>query len=543
MVMASSDQSSCNDKRKRAVEVSPQPLVIRPSIFSRMTYPKAKEISERQELPVQPEIKEVMVVSPVQPTLPVQSVPYTPVLPASFPGKPNQFEIGTTSTAVFTRTQIRNRNRRIRRRRLREKKKKENEVMRENSPLLDGSRFHDFFATEEKDDFENMLTSPPRSPKTLNKLTPEERTRKCENQLREVVIRKMEGMNSQSLVPPLIEEDKSPIDYTIEVQPSSSNKQRLVRELAVIDDYGIESQARLTASEEILLLDDTISSPEVPSRPKVFDQTHRMVSWSSTSKTTKVEGPLRFRGLPKEGGSCIPFDEPWVPDYTLNSLLDDKSLGHTSKFAAPSILPSITVGHASSMVKEKEPMEVICYQESVPSPVNHWQPISERSIEKLMNDFRGSLCKMDKEDFDKDNDDFMDEELYGFNTGRSLSLPGDPHTDEFLEVEIKEGGNTALIQQLLQQLKSKDEYIMKLEKRMEEMTTTMTALIMQLVGSQQILAVEKLLANAEKRPKTTNVDDEMGIQRRKDFGYDLQSLSKDDLKEFISHHIEKRSLA
>lgn len=509
------DQSSSTDKRKRITEASPQPL-------SRLAYLKAWKFSEIQQLVVQPVIRRVMLATlvqpaqPIQPVLPVQSVSYIPVLPISFPNQPIQFGTGTTSTAVLTKTQRKNRIKRIKKRMMREKKEKEDEAMCETSLLQDDSRFHALSATKGEEDVEKMDALSPMSLKAFKELAPGERTEKLEQQSRgvfqwtteksiitkEEIIRRLKGMVSQSLLASLMEEQKTSVDNTVVVQPHSGKKQRFAR-----DGNDIESQPRLTDSEETLLVDNIVSSPECFSKLKVSNQTHQMVSGPSISNTTKFEVPL----TPKEDGSSIPFDKLQVQDHTFTSLSDGKSLSLASQ------VPSSSIGHANSMIEKMEHMEVNIDQEYVSSPIDHEQLISEMPIKELMDDLRASLHKMDEEGSDKDIDDLMDEELYGVNSGSS-SLPGDRHTDELSEVEVEEDGNSSLIRQLLRQLKRKDEYIMKIEKRMEEMTKAMIALIIQSAGSQQTSTVEKPLASVENIQKMANVDDKMVIQSRKDSG-------------------------
>ncbi|KAL0925452.1 hypothetical protein M5K25_003784 [Dendrobium thyrsiflorum] len=111
---------------------------------------------------------------------------------------------------------------------------------------------------------------------------------------------------------------------------------------------------------------------------------------------------------------------------------------------------------------------------------------------------------------------------------RGSSLPGDPHTDDLLEVEVEEeGSDNPQIRALLKQLKDKDVQLSDMAKRLDEMASAMTVLTTQLLGPQKATnTADKPSTSAEKGKDAVQIDEDIGSQEKNEPGTFEKLLSK-----------------
>ncbi|KAL0922919.1 hypothetical protein M5K25_006949 [Dendrobium thyrsiflorum] len=396
--------------------------------------------------------------------------------------KSSQYEEGTSSTYVLTKSQRRNKNKRLRRR-LEKKEQAELEAeMMELSPLAEGTRFYPPFVSMSEEDVEKIAASPPRPLTKVPKSTPEERAKQWENEIRNVyqrvadktcstkekVIKAMKNVICKH-VDIIFREDKDPKDSKLIVQPSQRDRQRFARQSAVsalVDGYDSKPRQKRTISEHIVLVDSTTVPPKVHGRPMTDYPNRQVVPRTSLPVSNRSDVPTRFRRSPKEDEPSSPLDElrprGRIQTPPLNKVNVGCQKSHVSsarvrkewrpKVAAPSVVCSSPPSCVDSKDKGKAPMEINSYEEYYPSHIN---PSTGKTVEEMIEYLKDSIKKIDEderreeeenhrkliENFNPDEDDLMDEEdIFVIHYDiRGFSLSGDPHTNELLEVE--EEGN------------------------------------------------------------------------------------------------------
>ncbi|KAL0911092.1 hypothetical protein M5K25_019204 [Dendrobium thyrsiflorum] len=452
------ERSPLQNSRKRVAEVSPKASASQPFVFNRLTFPKVQKSSERQTTltPVLPEKMAVERQHEVVQSLAVVSSYSKPE--KLF--KSSQYEEGTSSTYVLTKSQRRNKNKRLRKRLEKQEQAELEAELMKLSPLAEGSRFYPLFVSRSKEDVEKIVASPPRPLTKVPKSTPEERAKQWENDIRNIyqrvadktcstkekVIKAMKNVICKH-VDIILREDKDPKDSKLIVQPSQRDRQR-------------------TVSEQIVLVDSTAVPPKVHGRPMADYPNRQVVPRTSLSVSNRSDVPTRFRRSPKEDKPSSPLGELRSRGRIQTPPLDEVNVGcqksHVSssgvkeewrpKVAAPSVVHSSPPSCVDSKDKGKAPMEINSYEEYYPSHIN---PSTGKTVEEMIEYLKDSIKKIDEderreeeenhrkliENFNPDEDDLMDEEdIFVIHYGiRGSSLSGDPHTNELLEVE--EEGN------------------------------------------------------------------------------------------------------
>ncbi|KAL0928496.1 hypothetical protein M5K25_000380 [Dendrobium thyrsiflorum] len=565
------ERSPTQNSRKRVAELSPKALASRPSVFNRLTFPKVLKSDERQTAltPLLPKQKLAK-----KEHKSVQSVVVAPVVP-----KPeslfqsSQYEEGSSSTYVLTKSQKRNKYRRFRKRMEKQEQAEIEAEMMDLSPFAEGSRFYPLSVSRGEENVEKIAALPPRPPLRISKNTPEERRKKWEKDVKRIfqrvadqlhttkegVVKAMKNTSSRDFAELLLRKDRDPEDSKLIVQPSQKNKRKYSRQPAVsalADGYDSRPHQKRSVNEGIVLFDSSVAPPKVHGRPKVDHPDRHVVPRTSLFRSSKSEVPDRFRRSSKEDRLPTPNDELRSGGRIQTSPLDEVNVGsqktHASssgvkkewrpKVIAPSVVHSPLPTHVEPMDKGKAPMEVDSCEEYHPPNVN---PSTGKTIEEMMEYLKDSLRELDEverrekeeenhekllEDFNPDEDNLLGEEdiCVLHYSRRGSSLPGDPHTDDLLEVEVEEeGSDNPQIRALLKQLKDKDVQLGEMAKRLDEMASAMTVLTTQLLGPQKATnTADKPSTSAEKGKDAVQIDEDIGSQEKNEPGTFEKLLSK-----------------
>ncbi|KAL0925453.1 hypothetical protein M5K25_003785 [Dendrobium thyrsiflorum] len=372
------------NSRKRVAELSPKALASRPSVFNRLTFPKILKSDERQTA-------------------------LTPLLPKQ--KSSSQYEEGSSSTYVLTKSQKRNKYRRFRKRMEKQEQAELEAEMMDLSPFAEESRFHPLSVSRGEENVEKIAASPPRPPFKISKSTPEERRKKWEKDISRIfqriadqlhttkgeVIKAMKNTITRDFAELLLREDRDPEDSRLIVQPSQKNKRKFSRQPAVsalADGYESRPHQKRSVNEGIVLVDSSVAPPKVHGRPKVDHPDCQVVPRTSLFKSSRSEIPDRFRRSSKEDRPPTPNDELRSRGRIQTSPLDEVNVGsqkaHASssgvkkewrpKVVTPSVVHSPLPTHVEPMDKGKAPMEVDSCEEYHPPHVN---PSTGKTIEEM----------------------------------------------------------------------------------------------------------------------------------------------------------------